>query len=174
MWRLPHTGPGLCCQTGPAEGWRVYPACTSLKQSWQEYTYSCMDCILQDVKWCWKLPDVDLHVTMCIYPDNYSNIHPIICYTVKPVLRDHCHDRPPVLKDHTFLAEGPTFKHNWTYHQRPPVLTDHIFYFFCGQWGGLSRQVLLYLLYYSFACCMQKVFCIIISWPFHLVFGCFI
>ncbi len=32
--------------------------------------------------------------------------------TVKPVLRDHCHERPPVLKDHTFLAEGPTFQDN--------------------------------------------------------------
>ncbi len=32
--------------------------------------------------------------------------------TVKPVLRDHCHERPPVLKDHTFLAEGPTFQHS--------------------------------------------------------------
>ena len=34
---------------------------------------------------------------------------------VKPVLRDqsdHCHERPPVLTDHTFLAEGPTFQYN--------------------------------------------------------------
>ncbi len=30
--------------------------------------------------------------------------------TVKPVLRDHCHERPPVLTDHTFSAEGPTFQ----------------------------------------------------------------
>ncbi len=29
--------------------------------------------------------------------------------TVKPVLRDHYHERPPVLTDHTFLAEGLTF-----------------------------------------------------------------
>ncbi len=35
--------------------------------------------------------------------------------------------RPPVLTDHTILAEGPTFQYNWTCHQRPPVLTDHIF-----------------------------------------------
>ncbi len=40
---------------------------------------------------------------------------------------DHCHERPPVLIDQTFLAEGPTFQYNWTCHQRPPVLTDHIF-----------------------------------------------
>ena len=31
-------------------------------------------------------------------------------YTVKPVLRDHCHERQPVLKDHQFLAESPTFQ----------------------------------------------------------------
>ncbi len=42
-------------------------------------------------------------------------------------LRDHCLERPPVLKDHTFLAEGLTFQCNWTCHQRPHVLTDHIF-----------------------------------------------
>ncbi len=33
-------------------------------------------------------------------------------YTVKHVLVDHCHERPPVLTDHTFLAEGPTFQYN--------------------------------------------------------------
>ncbi len=27
--------------------------------------------------------------------------------TMKPMLRDYCHERPPVLKDHTVLAEGP-------------------------------------------------------------------
>ncbi len=48
------------------------------------------------------------------------------CITVKPVLRDHCHERPPVLTDHAFSA-GPTFQYNLTCHQRPPVLTDHIF-----------------------------------------------
>ncbi len=46
---------------------------------------------------------------------------------MKPLLRDHCNERPPVLRDHTFLAEGLTFQHNRTCHQRPPVLTDHIF-----------------------------------------------
>ncbi len=35
-----------------------------------------------------------------------------ILYTVKPVLRDHCHESPPVLTDHTILAEGPTFQYN--------------------------------------------------------------
>ncbi len=32
--------------------------------------------------------------------------------TVEPVLRDHCHERPPVLTDHTFFAERPTFQYN--------------------------------------------------------------
>ncbi len=32
--------------------------------------------------------------------------------TVEPVLRDHCHERPPILKDPIFLAEGPTFQWN--------------------------------------------------------------
>ncbi len=32
--------------------------------------------------------------------------------TVKPVLRDHCHERPPVFTDHTFLAQGTKFQHN--------------------------------------------------------------
>ncbi len=35
-----------------------------------------------------------------------------LIYTVKPVLRDHCHERPPVLKDNKFLAEGPKFQYN--------------------------------------------------------------
>ncbi len=46
---------------------------------------------------------------------------------VKPVLRDHCHERPPVLKDQVFLAEGAKFQCNWTSYQRPPVLWDHSF-----------------------------------------------
>ncbi len=45
---------------------------------------------------------------------------------VKTVVRDHCYERPPVLKDYTFLGEH-IFQYNWTCHQRPPVLTDHIF-----------------------------------------------
>ena len=43
----------------------------------------------------------------------------------------------PFLKNHVFLAEGPTFQCNWACHQRSPALRDH-------KWGGLSRQVLLY------------------------------
>ena len=30
--------------------------------------------------------------------------------TVKPVLRDHCHERPPVVKEHQFGTESPTFQ----------------------------------------------------------------
>ena len=48
-------------------------------------------------------------------------------YTVEPVLRDHYHERPPVLKDRQVSAESPTFQCKWTCHQKPPVLRDHIF-----------------------------------------------
>ena len=41
--------------------------------------------------------------------------------TVKPVMKDHCHERPPVLTDHAFLAERPTFQYNWTCQQK-----DHL------------------------------------------------
>ena len=34
------------------------------------------------------------------------------CTTVESVLRDHCHERPPVFKDQIFLTEGPTFQCN--------------------------------------------------------------
>ncbi len=40
-------------------------------------------------------------------------------------LKDHCHNmhnRPPVSKDHIFLA----FQCKWTCHQRPPVSRGHI------------------------------------------------
>ncbi len=29
--------------------------------------------------------------------------------TAKPLLKDHCHERPPVLKDKMVLAKGPAF-----------------------------------------------------------------
>ena len=35
-----------------------------------------------------------------------------IPYTVKPVLIDHCHERPPVLKEPIFLVESPIFQCN--------------------------------------------------------------
>ncbi len=67
--------------------------------------------------------------------------------TVKPVLTDLWHGRPPVLKDHIFLAEQPpppcTFQYNQTCHDaRPPVLRQQFFYV---QWGSLSRQILMYI-----------------------------
>ncbi len=34
------------------------------------------------------------------------------CNTVKPILRDHCHDRRPVLTDRAFSAEELTFQYN--------------------------------------------------------------
>ena len=51
------------------------------------------------------------------------------------VLRDHCHRRPPVLKDYIFLAESSTTPCNWTCHQRSSVLSPY----FHGQWGDLSK-----------------------------------
>ncbi len=40
----------------------------------------------------------------------------LMCYQlfckVEPVLTDHCHERPPVLKDQILLTEGPTFQCN--------------------------------------------------------------
>ncbi len=73
--------------------------------------------------------------------------------TVKQVLKDHCHERPLVLTDHTFLAEGPPFQYNLTYHNRPPVLTDHIFVangavfqdrFYCIAFHGVKYVRTLY------------------------------
>ncbi len=50
---------------------------------------------------------------------------PHICVTVKPVLRDYWHERPPVLKDPICLAEEPTFQYNWTCHRGQPVFRHH-------------------------------------------------
>ena len=51
--------------------------------------------------------------------------------TVWPVLRDHWHERSPVLKDHIFLAEGSIFQCHWTSRAEPVTRThlpwDHIF-----------------------------------------------
>ncbi len=49
----------------------------------------------------------------CFFMIHFTN-------TVKPVLRDHCHERPPVLKDHTFLVEVPNFS------VIEPVTKDHL------------------------------------------------
>ncbi len=66
---------------------------------------------------------------LSLNPYNLAPIHHVHT-TVKPVLRDHCDERPPVLKDHTFLAAGPTFQYNhdnWTCHQIPSAWRDHTF-----------------------------------------------
>ncbi len=64
--------------------------------------------------------------------------------TVKPVLRYHCQERPPVLKDHIILDEDPTVSFLiiclYICHERPPVLKGHIFVLEVS----LISQVLLY------------------------------
>ncbi len=74
----------------------------------------------------WHLIEGDSDPPLCILHCIHWYFVPV-CSTVKPVLTDHCYERPPVLKDHILVAEGPTFQCNWTCHQRPPVLKDHIF-----------------------------------------------
>ncbi len=54
------------------------------------------------------LPAVSVAKSVAM-PSLYALWH---LHTVKPVLRDHCQERPPVLTDHTFLAEGPTIQYN--------------------------------------------------------------
>ena len=47
---------------------------------------------------------------------------------VKPVLRDHCFETPPLWKTTIFWHKNLLFKTNKrTCHQRPPVLRDHIY-----------------------------------------------
>ncbi len=43
------------------------------------------------------------------HPDSWQEIIDG-CSIVKPVLRDHCHKRPPILPDLIFLAEGSIFQ----------------------------------------------------------------
>ncbi len=61
--------------------------------------------------------------------------------TQQTVFRGHCHERPPVLKDHIFLSEGPTLG------VIEPVTKDYLSWGTNVQQGGLSRQGLLYLVY---------------------------
>ena len=63
----------------------------------------------------WPLPAADSAVAYycaAIYYIKDIIIHRCRCviHTVKPVLKDHCHERPPALKDQISLAEGPTFQ----------------------------------------------------------------
>ncbi len=52
-------------------------------------------------------------------PNINSSKYSYFCSTVKSVLRDRCHEKPPVLGDQIFLAKGPTF-------QCEPVTKDHL------------------------------------------------
>ncbi len=72
----------------------------------------------------------------------YKKLHANWCYAVKPVLRDHCHNRPPVLKDQTFsTSQGPIFQHIEP-GSKHPLYWETTFY---GWWVSLSKQVSLYL-----------------------------
>ncbi len=63
---------------------------------------------------------------MCLYTNKLKgwgrieDYHYTYTCTVKPIMRDHCHERPPVLKDHQFLTESPTFQ------LYEPVTKDHL------------------------------------------------
>ncbi len=79
---------------------------------------------------------------------------------MKPVLRDHCHERPPVLKDHnpgrrSYISMQLNLSPKSTCLERP---------YFYGQWGGLSRQVLMYILDLQ---CILACICesILMRWP---------
>ncbi len=58
---------------------------------------------------------------------------------MKPVLRDHCHERPTVLP----LVLVRKFHISVEMNLSPKTTCLEGLYFY-GQWGGLSRQVLLY------------------------------
>ncbi len=64
--------------------------------------------------------------------------------TVKRILREHCHERPLVLKQQLVWAESPTFQCKWTCHQRSPTSLERPYFY--GQWAGLSRQIPPYCL----------------------------
>ena len=109
----------------PGKPWKSHvPRCvltrTSQKMS-SRWSHHCADQDQTDSAWR------EASCSGCASMSNIKASWSINVNTVKPVLRDHCQERPPVLTDHTFLAEGPTIQYNWTCHQRPPVLTDHIF-----------------------------------------------
>ena len=60
-----------------------------------------------------------------IYVLNLKKI--LFTCTVKPVLGDHCLDRPPALKINIFLAKGPYVSAIEPITKDPPVLRDEIF-----------------------------------------------
>ncbi len=113
-----------------------------------------------------------IHVTLCDCITNhilaikavccnmlqYRNLHICMIYvyvgTVKPVMRDYCHERPPVLNNNIFPGKGLIFQCNWTCLSNPH---------FNGQWSDLSIQVLLtvilYIIMYVLYICIHKFWC---------------
>ena len=71
---------------------------------------------------------------------------PIECINVKPVLRDHCHERPPISYQEIPHISGRRCYISIQLNLSPKTtcLQRPLFYF---QRGGLSRQVLLYYIY---------------------------
>ncbi len=68
---------------------------------------------------------------------------------MEPVLRDHCHERQPVLKDHIFLAVDPTLQGNWTCHHiftANGVVFQHRFYY-SYNYISISHLILSWFLY---------------------------
>ncbi len=65
------------------------------------------------------------------------NVGPSASNTVKPVLRDHCHERPPVLKDQIFLAKRYYISMSLNLPPKTTCLqSPHLH----GPWDGLPRQ----------------------------------
>ncbi len=69
-----------------------------------------------------------LQIFLCVILINF-----VLTNTVKPILRDHWQERPPILKGQIFLTEGSSFQRNCTEHHLAWEST------------GLPRQVLLYI-----------------------------
>jgi hypothetical protein len=56
--------------------------------------------------------------------------HDIKCvYTVKPVLKTTCKQRPPVDKDHILFVQLTDIKNKFTCEQRPSAFRDHFWVF---------------------------------------------
>ncbi len=65
-----------------------------------------MVCLARMLIWVLAVP------TRGLFGRHYTVVVDNVWYTVKPVLKDHCHERLPVLKDHQLLVESPTFQCN--------------------------------------------------------------
>ncbi len=91
-----------------------------------------------------QMMNVDIEIVLFIWLLLWYE--PRTTVIVKSVLRDHCHERPPVLIDHTIFAEGPTFQYNWTCAPETNCLDRTQF---CGQWGGPLYQWFNSITYWS-------------------------